>query len=52
MEKGFIKAEVMGYGDLIQHGSKAEVQHHGLLRTEGHDYIIKDGDVIHFMFNR
>ena len=52
MEKGFIKAEVMGYDDLIRFGSKAEVQHHGLLKTEGHDYVVKDGDVIHFLFNK
>jgi GTP-binding protein YchF len=52
MEKGFIRAEVMSFEDLIEHGSRAEVQHHGLLRTEGHDYIVRDGDVIHFLFNR
>jgi GTP-binding protein YchF len=52
MEKGFIRAEVMSFEDLSAHGSRAEVQHHGLLRTEGHDYIIRDGDVVHFLFNR
>jgi GTP-binding protein YchF len=52
MEKGFIRAEVMSFEDLIVHGSKSEVQHHGLLRTEGHDYIVRDGDVITFLFNR
>ena len=52
MEKGFIKAEVMGFDDLVRYGSKADVQHHGLLKTEGHDYVVKDGDVIHFLFNR
>jgi GTP-binding protein YchF len=52
MEEGFIKAEVMRFEDLMQHGSKAEVQHHGLLRTEGHDYVIHDGDVIHFLFKK
>ena len=52
MEKGFIKAEVMGFDDLVRYGSKAEVQHHGFLKTEGHDYVVKDGDVIHFLFNR
>lgn len=52
MEKGFVKAEVMGFDDLVRFGSKAEVQHHGLLKTEGHDYVVKDGDVIHYLFNR
>ncbi len=52
MEKGFIRAEVMGFDDLIRYGSKSEVQHHGLFKTEGHDYVVKDGDVIHFLFNR
>lgn len=51
MEKGFIRAEVMGYGDLVSCGSRADVQHHGHLRTEGHNYVIRDGDVIHFLFN-
>ena len=52
MEKGFIRARVMSYEDLVEYGSEAEVQHHGHLRTEGHEYIIRDGDVIEFMFNR
>ncbi|UCF04865.1 MAG: redox-regulated ATPase YchF [bacterium] len=51
MEKGFIRAEVMGYEDLVSFGSRAEVQHHGLLRTEGHNYVIQDGDVVHILFN-
>ncbi len=52
MEKGFIRARVMSYDDLVEHGSEAGVQHHGHLRTEGHEYVIRDGDVIEFMFNR
>ncbi len=52
MEKGFIRAEVMSFDDLVSYGSRADVQHHGLLRTEGHDYIVRDGDVITFLFNR
>ena len=52
MERGFIRAEVMGFDDLARYGSRAEVQHHGLLRTEGHDYTVRDGDVITFLFNR
>ncbi len=52
MEKGFIRAQVMSYGDLVEYGSAAEVQHQGHLRTEGHDYEIRDGDVIQYLFNR
>jgi len=52
MEKGFIRARVMSCDDLVEDGSQAEVQHHGHLRTEGHDYVIQDGDVVEFMFNR
>lgn len=50
MEKRFIRAEVMRYEDVIKLGSKAEIQHHGLLRTEGHDYVVGDGDIIQFLF--
>ncbi len=52
MESGFIRAEVMNYRDLVALGSRAEVQHHGFLRTEGHDYTVQDGDVIHFLFQQ
>jgi GTP-binding protein YchF len=52
MENGFIKAEVVSFDDLIRFGSKAEVQHHGVLKTEGHDYVVQDGDIIHFLFQR
>jgi GTP-binding protein YchF len=51
MERGFVRAEVMSYDHLIQHGSRAMVHHHGRLRTEGHDYIVQDGDIVHFHFN-
>ena len=51
MERGFIRAEVMRYEDLITYGSKAEVHRHGLLRTHGHDYLIEDGDVVYYHFN-
>ena len=52
MEKGFVRAKVMSCDDLMEYGSAAEVQHHGHLRTEGHEYEIRDGDVVEFMFNR
>jgi len=50
MENGFIKAEVISFDDLVAAGSRAEAQHLGLLRIEGHDYTIEDGDVVYFLF--
>jgi GTP-binding protein YchF len=52
MENGFIRAEVMSFDDLIRFGSKALVQQHGALKTEGHDYIVQDGDIVHFLFQQ
>jgi len=51
MEKGFIKAEVISFKELTRIGSESEARHHGLLRQEGKDYLIQDGDVVHFRFN-
>ncbi len=50
MEKGFIKAEVIHFQDLMLHGTPDTVREKGLLRIEGRDYIVKDGDIIHFRF--
>jgi GTP-binding protein YchF len=50
-EKGFIKAEVIGYDDFITLGSEAACRDAGKLRIEGKEYIVKDGDVMHFRFN-
>ncbi|MBI2730595.1 MAG: redox-regulated ATPase YchF [Sphingobacteriales bacterium] len=50
-EKGFIKAEVIGYNDFIQYGSEAACREVGKLRIEGKEYVVKDGDVMHFRFN-
>lgn len=50
-EKGFIKAEVIGYDDFIQYKSEAACRDAGKLRIEGKEYIVKDGDVMHFRFN-
>lgn len=50
-EKGFIKAEVIGYNDFIQYGSEAACRDAGKLRIEGKEYVVKDGDVMHFRFN-
>jgi ribosome-binding ATPase YchF (GTP1/OBG family) len=51
MERGFIRAEVTGYSDLQNCGNLAEARKRGLLRTEGKNYIIHDGDVVTFLFN-
>jgi GTP-binding protein YchF len=50
-EKGFIKAEVISYNDFIQYGSEAAARENGRLRIEGKEYVVKDGDVMHFRFN-
>lgn len=50
-EKGFIRAEVMSYKDVIEFGSEHALKEQGLIRLEGKDYEVKDGDVIYFRFN-
>jgi len=50
-ERGFIKAEVVSFDDLVAAGSMAEVKARGLLRIEGKDYVMQDGDVVEFRFN-
>ncbi len=50
-EKGFIRAEVIAYDDYIQYGSESKVKEAGKLRVEGKEYIVKDGDIMHFRFN-
>lgn len=50
-EKGFIKAEVIAYDDYVKFGSEAATREAGKLRIEGKEYIVKDGDVMHFRFN-
>lgn len=50
-EKGFIRAEIMKYTDLITLGSETAVKEKGLLKIEGKEYIIKDGDIVYFRFN-
>lgn len=50
-EKGFIRAEVIGYADYIQFGSEPAVKEAGKMRVEGKEYIVADGDVMHFRFN-
>jgi len=50
-EKGFIKAEVIAYNDFVTYGSEAACRENGRLRIEGKEYIVQDGDVMHFRFN-
>ena len=50
-EKGFIRAEVISYNDYVRYGSEAKVREAGKMRVEGKEYIVKDGDVMHFRFN-
>ncbi|MBS1645803.1 MAG: redox-regulated ATPase YchF [Bacteroidetes bacterium] len=50
-EKGFIKAEVMSYADFVGLGSEAACRDAGKLRVEGKEYIVSDGDIMHFRFN-
>jgi len=50
-ERGFIRAEVIAYEDYIAHNGEAPCRAAGVLRTEGREYLVKDGDVVHFLFN-
>ncbi|MDD7456260.1 MAG: redox-regulated ATPase YchF [Bacteroidales bacterium] len=50
-EKGFIRAEVIKYEDFVNYGSEAAVRSAGKLATEGKDYVVQDGDIMHFLFN-
>ncbi len=50
-ERGFIKAEVIGYDNYIKHGSEQACKEVGKLQIEGKEYLVKDGDVMHFRFN-
>ena len=51
IERGFIRAEVVGYNDLVECGSEAAAKEKGKFRLEGKDYIMQDGDVVNFRFN-
>jgi GTP-binding protein YchF len=50
-ERGFIRAQVIAYNDFVKYGGEVACREKGLLRTEGKEYIVKDGDVIEFLFN-
>ena len=51
IERGFIRAEIVSYDDLIREGSIVAAKEKGLMRSEGKDYIMQDGDVVLFKFN-
>ena len=50
-KKGFIRAETYSYDDLMEYKTEASLKEHGKLRLEGKDYVVQDGDVMHFRFN-
>ena len=50
-ERGFIRAQVIAYQDFIELGGETKAKEAGKMRAEGKDYIVEDGDVIHFLFN-
>jgi ribosome-binding ATPase YchF (GTP1/OBG family) len=50
-ERGFIKAEVIHYADYVQYGSESACKEVGKLSIEGKEYLVQDGDVMHFKFN-
>ena len=50
-EKGFIRAEVMKYSDFVDLGSEQAVKEAGKLSVEGKEYVVEDGDIMHFRFN-
>src|SRR5262249_25145464 len=50
IERGFIRAEVMAYDDFVQYPSEAKCREAGKLRLEGKDYVVQDGDIVHFRF--
>jgi hypothetical protein len=50
-EKGFIRAEVYNFNDLVKYKTEHAVREAGNLRVEGKDYVVQDGDILHFRFN-
>ena len=51
LQKGFIRAEVMKYPELIEFGSEAELKRQGKLYVQGKDYIVEEGDILNIRFN-
>lgn len=52
IQEGFVRAEVIGYKEFVEIGSEAKAREKGLIRTEGKDYIMKDGDIVNFLHNK
>ena len=50
-ERGFIRAQTIAYDDFIAYGGEQGAKEAGRMRAEGKDYVVKDGDVLHFLFN-
>ena len=50
-QRGFIRAEIYSVEDLLAHGSEKAIKEAGKMRTEGKDYVMRDADVCHFLFN-
>ena len=50
-EKGFIRAEVIKYDDFVKYRTEAAVRAAGRMGIEGKDYVVEDGDIMHFLFN-
>jgi ribosome-binding ATPase len=50
-ERGFVRAEVYSYDELMKAGDEHKVKEQGHVKIEGHEYVIKDGDIVHFRFN-
>jgi len=50
-ERGFIRAQTIGYDDFIAYGGEQGAKEAGKMRSEGKDYVVKDGDVLNFLFN-
>ena len=51
LERGFIRAEIIGYDHFVEAGSETEAKKRGTLRQEGKTYVLRDGDVVHVLFN-
>ena len=50
-ERGFIRAQVIAYDDFVNLGGETKAKEAGKMRSEGKEYVVQDGDVIHFLFN-
>ena len=51
LERGFIRAEIMGYADLLEHGSEAALKKAGLMKLAGKDHVVSDGEILHVRFS-